>query len=781
MLGKYFFTILLVFYASTLFSQSYTINGYVRDVANKELLPGVNIYTSDKKIGTNSNHYGFFSITLKRANSVDTLYFSSVGYQSEKLILLTKKDTLVNIYLSVDASSLNEIVVESSKFEKESEKIQMSSVSISTEQIKKIPALIGEKDVLKALQLMPGVKKGNEGAAGIYVRGGGADQNLLILDDAIVYNAFHLFGFLSLFNGDAIKSVELIKGGFPARYGGRLSSVVEMQTKEGNKQKFSGEGGLGLISSRLTLEGPIKKDKISFLVSARRSYVDVLLAPFMPKDERTSAYFYDANAKIHWDLNNRHKLYLSGYFGKDVFEFNSNVENSQEQAGFNWGNSTGTLRWNYRISNKLFSNTSLIFTNYIFEVSNQIQDANGDYDLKYTSEIRDLSFKYDLDYFITPFYTIKTGILATQHRFRPNAVVLRDERIDSVKIEQREIMSLESGIFLENHFQINNRFQINLGLRYASFWVETKRYDSYEPRLNISYALNTDLAFKASYSQMNQYVQLLSNSGVGLPTDLWIPATDSIPPQQARQIAIGFVRDFPRQNFFISLEGYYKKMDNIIGYKDGATFLILEVGPDAEALEQVDFEETVTTGEAWAYGIELLLQKRSGRLSGWIGYTLSWAQQRLEGVNQNRKFFARHDRRHDFSAVGIYEWKPNITLSASWIYSSGNAITLPLSIYQANEESQLTFGGNRAIFVSEFGDRNSSRAPATHRLDVSIQFHKKKKWGEQTWEISIYNAYSRANPFYFQVGGSRQNMNQNAIYQRSLFPIIPSVSYLFKF
>ncbi len=360
----------------------------------------------------------------------------------------------------------------------------------------------------------------------------------------------------------------------------------------------------------------------------------------------------------------------------------------------------------------------------MFEVANQIEGAGeSSYDLRYTSEIRDLSFKYDLDYFITPFYTIKAGILATQHRFRPNAITLKDERIDSVNIDRNEINALEAGIYLENQFQINNRVQINLGLRHVSFYVGQKLYNSYEPRFNLSYLLSKNLALKASYSQMNQYVQLLSNSGLGLPTDLWVPATDSIPPQQARQLALGLVKDFPKGDFFISLEGYYKKSENIIGYKDGASFLILQVGPDVEALEQVDFEETVTTGEAWSYGAELLLQKRKGKLTGWIGYTLSWAQQRLDGVNQNRRFFARYDRRHDFSIVSIYEWKPNITLSASWVYSTGNAITLPLSTYQANEQSRLENGRFGGLFASEYGDRNSTRAPANHRFDLNIQFH----------------------------------------------------------
>ena len=771
----FFLSLVILGHFQTFAQDKITFYGYVRELNTQELLPGVNIYTADRVFGTYTNSYGFFSLTLPA--QTDTLLFSAIGYLPYTY-KITSKDSLLTIFLDTDTQNLSEVVIEASQNEAALERSEMSLVSIPIQQIKQIPTLMGEKDVFKALQLMPGVQRNNEINAGLYVRGGGADQNLLILDDAPLYNAFHLFGFLSLFNGDALKSVELTKGGFPARFGGRLSSVVEMQMKDGNKNKFTGEGGVGLISSRLTIEGPLKKDKVSLIVSGRRTYLDVFLAPFMPKSERSRIYFYDTNAKLNWEISKRHKLYLSGYFGRDVFRFNQSDLN---QEGFNWGNTTSTLRWNYQISPKVFSNTSLIFSNYDFEVFSTEQGGSGIIDLRYTSRIRDFSFKYDLDYYPAAWYQIKTGALVTHHRFKPNAIVIEDTRVDSLDIQERIIDEPEWGVYIENILRPSPSLRLNLGLRWSKFGSGDGQYTNFEPRALLSYRFAQNTAFKASYALMNQYVHLLSNSGIGLPTDLWVPATDSIPPQRSWQLAVGIHQNLSKANFFLSVEAYYKKMSQIIGYKEGASFLILEVGPDPQEVEQVQWEELVTQGEGWAYGLEFLLQRKKGRLSGWIAYTLSWINHRLDGVNNESKFPARYDRRHDVSIVGIYRWKPNITLSVNWTYATGNAITLPLAKYEANSHQFSQFAFTGGATASDFGERNGFRAPSSHRLDLSIQFHKKKKWGERTWEISVYNAYMRANPFYFESTISNSNTSNNVIVQRSLLPLIPSVSYLFKF
>ena len=796
-------------------SPTITISGYVREAGSQEALIGVNVYrtgsTTDRtRPGTTTNTYGFYSLTIPPQDSL-SLTYSMVGYKPQELSVSGQKSQTISVLLAA-GTLLSEVVVRSKADEKISDSPQMSQIDVPISQIKKIPALLGEKDVLKVLQLMPGVQKGSEGQSGIYVRGGGPDQNLIVLDDAVVYNASHLFGFFSVFNGDALKSVELTKGGFPARFGGRLSSVIDLNMKDGNKEKLHGEGGIGLIASRLTLEGPLTKKKsgpgaTSFLVSGRRTYIDVLAAPLIAASDggNTSGgyYFYDLNAKVNTELGPKDKLHLSGYFGRDKFYVNNKSDFSTSKVGIGWGNATGTLRWNHLFSDKIFGNASLIFSNYDFSISaddtDRFDGRTNEFSLRYTSGIRDLGFKYDLDIYPNPQHSLKVGIQTTAHRFTPSAIVLKNTDINENRAEIDKIDVLESGIYAEDTWKPNAHLRVNGGLRISAFTGSGVTYIRPEPRLSMAYILKPDLSVKASYALMNQYVHLLSNTGIGLPTDLWVPTTDRVRPQQSQQWALGVAKDFSDKGLTLTVEGYYKQMDNIINYREGASFLLID---DPTAAEKVRWEDNVTAGRGWSYGAEVLLQKKVGRFSGWLGYTLSFTQWQFAELNGGKAFFPRYDRRHDISLVGIYELSPRVTFSGTWVYGTGQALTLPQARYtsyvqggNANDFGnfsgsvplvQQLFGyGNRA---TEYGEKNSFRAEPYHRFDVSIQLHKKMKRHERTWEFSAYNAYNRRNPFFYQLDNiftpgvnGQPSSSRTALRRYSVFPIVPSVSYNFKF
>jgi hypothetical protein len=765
-----------------------TVSGYVKEAGSGESLIGVNIFLPDRKTGTTTNNYGFYSITLPASDSV-TLIFSYVGFAPERVILDLHKDVELNTELK-PSIVLKEVTVTADRTEKQSESVKMSTIKLQSAQIKNVPSLLGEKDVLKVLQLMPGIQKGSEGSSGLYVRGGGPDQNLIILDDAIVYNASHLFGFFSLFNGNALKSVELTKGGFPARYGGRLSSVLEMNMKEGNKGEWHGEGGLGLISSNLTIEGPLKKNRSSILLSGRRTYADLILRPILKiiGEENTGYYFYDFNAKVNYDFGRKNKLYLSGYFGKDKFYMKFNSNRVIENVGFLWGNATGTLRWNHLFNSKLFSNTSLIYSNYKFGIYDKYKVINEkDYYVEYYSGIRDMTLKYDIDLLPNPKHWIKAGVISIYHKFSPHAFIEIDVPQNINTREEKHINGVESGIYAEDTWQPIELLKINGGLRLSHFFAKKNQYHFFEPRLSAAVRLKSDFALKGSYSAMNQYIHLISNTGISLPTDLWVPTTDRIHPQHSRQVALGAVKDFSKSELTFSFEGYYKKMDNVLGYKEGASFLVIG---DPGSASEVNWEDNVTAGHSWSYGFEILLQKKTGRLNGWIGYTLSWTQMQFDSLNFGKIFYARYDRRHDISVVAVYKLNDKITFSGTWIYGTGNAVTLPLSEYSAPEHmnaynkyyydypSYSIFGQA----VKDYGIKNNFRMSAYHRLDFGVQFQKETKWGERIWEISVYNLYSRKNPFYYYIQYNNvNNKKYGVLRQVSLFPVIPSFTYSFRF
>lgn len=761
--------------------KKYTISGYVKEAGSGELLIGATIYIPSLKTGTATNAYGFYSITIE--SDTFQLIVSYVGYSAKAFQINLDKN--VNLDVEIAASnSLDEVQIVASRKPKISESTRMSVIEIPINQIKDIPALLGEKDALKVIQLMPGVQSGSEGNSGLYVRGGGPDQNLIILDDATVYNAYHLFGFFSLFNGDALNSIELTKGGFPARYGGRLSSVLDMKMKEGNKEELKGEVGVGILSSRLTLEGPIKKGKSSFLVSGRRTYIDALTRPFMPKDEQFGYYFYDLNAKVNYDFGGKNKVYLSGYFGKD--KASARYDGGDEESNLSWGNVTGTARWNHLFNEQLFANTSLIISNYDFAISNSSKYDTDEYEFRTSSGIRDYAFKIDLDYRPSPKHSIRAGLISTYHIFTPSAVVLKDEAIGSYRNDLTKIKALENGAYIEDDFTVNGRLKINGGLRISHFLNEDRNYFRLEPRISGRYFVGEDLSIKASFANMNQYIHLLTQTGLGLPTDLWVPATKRVAPQQSNQVALGVAKDISKHDLTLSFETYYKKSDNVIAYKEGASFLALDIfeseDEDENTDEGLNWERNITSGQAWSYGAEILIQKKIGKFSGWIGYTLSFTQFQFDSLNNGEKFWARYDRRHDVSVVGIYQLKENtekgkrITLSATWVYGTGNAITLPESQYNASTNTE---NGNYYTRVSDYSAMNDFRMAPYHRMDIGAQFHKTKKRGERTWEISFYNLYNRQNPFFYY---SDTNENGNTILKQvSLFPILPSISYSFKF
>jgi hypothetical protein len=785
---------------------TFTISGFVREAGSQEQLPGVNVYVPGTPYGAVTNTYGFYSLTMPARDTLRLVY-SFVGYEQQEKTLIFTKNTEINVLL-VSVNQLDEVTVSARRQEDyESRSSQMSTLEIPISQIKKVPAFFGEKDVMKVLQLMPGVQKGTEGQSGLYVRGGGPDQNLIILDDAVVYNASHLFGFFSIFNSDALKSVELTKGGFPAQYGGRLSSVLDMNMKEGSKEKFSGEGGIGLISSRLTLEGPLVKGKSSFLVSGRRTYIDVLAAPLIASQQANETnkvkpgyYFYDLNAKVNYDFGQKDKIYLSGYFGRDRFYANETGPNVESRNGLDWGNATATLRWNHLFGQKLFVNTSFIASNFNFGVSAYNKDINrnagqdDEFSLEYNSRIRDFGLKTDFDYYPNTQHSIKFGAQLTAHRFVPSALAIQGSFIsEAIKRSVTPVNAIETGLYVQDIWQPFDALKMNVGVRLSTFQTESRTYVRPEPRFSAALRLAQDFSFKASYARMNQYVHLLSNTGLGLPTDLWVPTTDRVNPQQSDQIALGFAKDLDRPAITLTWEGYYKNMDRILSYKEGASFLSLS-GVNANELS---WEENVTAGRGWSYGTEFLVQKKTGRLSGWVGYTLSWTKWKFPELNFGETFFPRYDRRHDLSVVGIFELNKRVTLSSTWVYGTGNALTVPRGRYSAYPDNAATNpSGFAGLFwygqgVNEYGPKNSFRAEPYHRLDVAVQFHKKMKRHERTWEFGIYNAYNRRNPFFYNVGNEEINAanpqpnggyTRKTVLQRvSLFPFLPSFSYNFKF
>ncbi|MCR6642443.1 MAG: TonB-dependent receptor [Sporocytophaga sp.] len=753
---------------------NYTISGYVRDSGTRAGLPGVMILISPRAEGTTTNAMGYYNLSVPPSDSAE-ITFSFVGYNTVKKVIAVKGDVQLDITLGEEAAEIKEVVVEGQRYKSVSDGADMSNIEIPIDQIKDVPTLMGEKDVLKTIQLMPGVQKGSEGTAGLYVRGGGPGENLFLLDNATVYNPYHLFGFFSSFNGDALKSVELIKGGFPARYGGRLSSVIDMEIRNGNNEKIHAEGGIGLIASRLTVEGPIKKGKSSFIVSGRRTYLDALMYPFLSSDTKGGYYFYDFNWKFNFDINPKNRIYLSGYFGRDKFFARFKDSYSDTRAWLRWGNTASTLAWDHIYNEKISSRTSLIYSNYIFDINNEEKDQNEVYKLRYISNVKDISLKHEYHIAASSSHSLKIGLISTLHTFKPEAVVYQEENFDNVNFDNK-IRAVETSVYIQDIFKPVPRLTINAGIRLSSYITKDKKYLYPEPRITAGYKIRDDIAVKGGFAIMNQYVHQATSGGLGLPLDLWVPTAENIRPAQSRQLSLGLAKDFPGKNLVASLEGFYKRTNRSVGFKEGASFFLSE---DMVEKTENSWKKNLTQGQGWSYGLEFLLHKRAGKFSGWIGYTLSWTQLQFDSVNFGKKFYARYDRRHDISLVGIYKLSDKVHLSATWVYGTGNAITIPNATFGGvmhNPGSSDIYSGRD---LTDYGGKNEFRMKPYHRLDVGIKFIKKFPSGrERTWDLSIYNAYSRKNPYFYYMTAEG---GKNVIKQVSLFPIIPSITYNFKF
>jgi CarboxypepD_reg-like domain/TonB dependent receptor/TonB-dependent Receptor Plug Domain len=648
----------------------FTFNGYIRDSLSGESIIGATISVNGLGKGVTTNQYGFYSLTLD--SGIYQVSISHISYQQKNIVLSFTEDKTLTIELSPKSSAISEVVVYGNRRRDANVKnAEMGRIDLSTTRIKNIPAFMGEVDILKAIQTLPGVRNAGEGNAGFYVRGGGPDQNLIMLDDAVVYNTGHLFGFFSIFNSDAIKNTSLIKGGMPAQYGGRLSSVLDVAMKDGNINKFQVDRGIGLIASRLSLQGPIKKDKAAFIISARRTYIDAIAGPFIKKTSDfygSGYYFYDLNAKVNYKFSDKDRLYLSGYFGRDVFDFN-NAKRSF-RSNIPWGNSTATMRWNHIFSKRLFANTTAVYNNYKF----RFNAAQNNFELNLASGIRDFSLKTDFDYYPLPQHKLKFGGIYTHHKFIPNILSGRQDSIIFQPNSETVKYASEFAFYIQDDWELNDKIKINYGIRWSAFtqigpytrytrdndgnkldstayksFEPVKTYGGFEPRITIRYAINDETSIKAAVNRNYQYIHLVSNAGSTLPTDLWVPSTYLVRPQISWQYTAGVFKNFAANQYETSIEIYYKKMDNQIEYKEGYT-------PSLK-----DPEEEFVFGKGWSYGAEFFVNKTRGRLNGWVGYTLSWTYRKFAELNSGKKFPARYDRRHDMSIVVNYEagkkWK----------------------------------------------------------------------------------------------------------------------------
>ncbi len=781
-------------------AQTFTVSGTVTDKVTGETLIGATVMDKNSGKGTITNSYGYYSLTLPGGEVV--LRVSYVGYKTIWDSISGNGDR--RDYAMDPATSLEEVVITADRITGHKSS-QMSAIEVPVEQLRSVPVIFGEADVLKALQLLPGVQSGTEGMSGMYVRGGGPDENLFLLDGVPLYNVNHLGGFFSAFNSDAIKNVTLYKGSFPAHFGGRLSSVLDITTNNGNDKEYHGNVSVGLISAKVSVEGPIVKEKTTFSLSARRTYGDVLIQPFvsmvgLAEGLKTNVgyYFYDLNAKVTHKFSNKSRLYASFYSGDDDVYFRiktrsgllyANDYNEFMSMKYKWGNLVGSIRWNYELNPKLFMNLSGSYTRYRNNISlgEEIESWYGDdytyemAEMSYKSGIRDITGRADFDYAPNNDHAVKFGGNVTYHLFSPETFgVKMEEDYDGTytnmdtTIGMQKIRATELNGYIEDDWSLSESLKLNGGVLLSGFGVQGKFYPSVQPRLSGRWLLSDDLSIKAGYSYMTQYMHLLSNTSINLPTDLWVPVTARIAPMNAHQVAVGVFYNL-KNIVDLSVEGYYKSMSNLMEYKDGASFFGSSLG----------WEDKVCMGDGWAYGVEFLAQKTLGDFTGWIGYTWSKTERRFdrpgEELNQGRVFPAKYDRRHDVSIVLMYKPNKKFDCSLTWVYNTGNATTLALQRY--NEEHSGDYGYYQLDYVES---RNNFRMPAYHRMDVSVNFHKQKKHGVRTWSVSVYNLYNRQNPFIiYQSDNYHYNYDGvhygSALVQLSIFPILPSLSYIYKF
>jgi carboxypeptidase-like protein/TonB-dependent receptor-like protein len=778
LLGKYYmlskFKLLFLIFttmSTQLLSQTSTLSGYITDGSTGEELISANIFILELETGTTSNEYGFYSITIPEGKY--TIRYSYAGYKKEDLTIDLKYSVNSNVELTPDSYEMGEVIVEGKKDDHNVKSTEMGTTEIIPQELQAVPVILGEADILKTMQLLPGVSQAGDGNSGYFVRGGNTDQNLILLDEATVYNPSHLFGFFSVFNSDAIKNAKMIKGSMPAEYGGRISSVLDIKMKEGSNKDFRFNGGIGLISSRLSVEGPIVKDEGSFLISARRTYADIFI-PLAGDETLNDAklYFYDLNLKANYRISNSDRIFLSGYLGRDVLGFD-------DQFGFDWGNITGTLRWNHLFSQKLFSNTSLIFSDYNYSVS----VMSGDNDFEITSGIRDVNFKTDFQYFYNAENRFRFGFIGFYHTFLPGEINSNAGNVNDFKVDNK--YGFELAAYVSHETDFSERIKLNYGLRYSmylnmgpgtaytfdedNFPTSSTSYESgelinsyggFEPRFSATYLLDETSSVKGAFSRNYQYIHLVSTSTTSTPLDVWLPTTNLIKPEIANQVSFGYFKNFDDNQYESSIEVYYKNLENQIDYENGA---------DIYFNEQI--ESQLVFGTGYAYGIEFYLKKNFGNLTGWLSYTLSTSDREFEEINNGNPYPARQDRTHDFSITGIYRLSKWWTLSANWIYYTGDAVTFPSGKY--------TVDGNTLNLYTE---RNGYRMPDYHRLDIgATMILSKSETSEMSLTFSMYNAYNRKNAYTISFEENETNpLNTDAV-RLALFGIVPSITFNFSF
>jgi hypothetical protein len=773
---KHFFPLFLfsfLLFPFLLFSQNTaTVSGTLRDAQNGETLIGATVEAVGLNKGNVSNEYGFFSFTLPESQDSVTLRFSYIGYETTTRRIKPVGTIKLNVSLRPESAVIEEVVIKANALEEKVKSTEMSVTAITTREAKALPALLGEVDLIKILQLKPGIVAGSEGTTGIFVRGGGADQNLIVLDEAIVYNPNHLFGFFSTFNSDAVKDLKAYKGGFPAQYGGRLSSVIDVRMKEGNNQKFSGAGGLGLISSRLTLEGPIQKDKSSFIVSGRRTYADIITRGINRANEGDPEYdpipdyyFYDLNTKVNFTLSEKDRLYLSGYFGRDVFKF----KDASFDFLFDWGNTTGTARWNHVFGPKLFANTTFTFSDYRYRINNIL---TGFY-FNLGSNVKDANTKVDFYYQPNNDHTVRFGANATYHNFEVARLKAGSDDGEVNFESGLNFDGMEYGLYANDEWAVTDRLKLSYGLRLSAWQNNPSFYANLEPRVAANFALSNRWSLKGSYSRMAQYVHLLASSGLSLPTDIWYPSTEGILPEKSDQIAIG-TSYLIGDNLLITWEAWYKWLRNQVDFKDGA-----------ELFGNDNLETELTIGRGFSYSpLELEIEKKEGKLTGWIGYTLAWARRGgFPDINNGANFPPRFDTRHNLSVVALWELNKRWQITATWVYTSGYTAWLPSGRFSFQDIP----GGQLQPLVPVYGDRNTYRYPAYMRADLGIIW----KWWTRRMEhdltLSVYNVLDRRNPYFIYIDFDSVETpigdQPTRIFaeQVSLFPILPSLTWNFKF
>ncbi len=787
--------------------QNFTISGSVADSTSGETLIGVTIMDLRTGRGTLTNTQGRFSLTLK--SDTVRLRISYVGYKTVFDTFVLKKNEKRNIKLQ-PSIELKTVVIKGQRVD-DAKSSQISAIQVPIERLKAVPVLFGEADLVKALQLLPGVQSGSEGNSGFYVRGGGPDENLFLLDGVPLYNVSHMGGFFSAFNTDAVKNVTLYKGSFPAHYGGRLSSVLDVTTNNGNDKQLHGNGSIGFISAKLNLEGPIKNERTTFCLSGRRTYADFLLQPLVKRladrkeyKLRAGYYFYDVNGKLTHRFSDRSRLFTSYYMGSDVVytrirTLATDVQEQYLNFDTKWGNIVASARWNYELTPKLFMNITGAYTRYSNTVgvdyetvtlaTEEQESTSSEFQMDYISKINDFILKADFDFTPNPNHMVSFGSSMTHHIFMPevsnahlnaySAEIMNSSYLIDTSVNSGTVRAEELTAYIEDDWSISEALKVNYGLNLSGFAVDGTFYPTLQPRLSGRMMLGEGLSVKAGYAYMTQFMHLLSTTSVSMPTDLWVPVTKNIDPMYAHQVAAGIFYEIPAIAD-LSVESYYKKMHNLLEYKDGATFF-----GSSES-----WEEKVVMGDGWAYGVELLLQRNFGNLTGWIGYTWSKSMRQFDRpgqeINDGKPFPAKYDRRHDISIVLSYKVNSKIDISATWVYSSGNAATLSLQEYAqaqetANDYADIDPEGWNGYLSSPSG-RNNFRMPDYHRMDISANFHRQFRHCSRTINVSVYNLYNRKNPYMiYESHEHTWNGYKGALVQLSIFPILPSVAYTLKF